>query len=230
MYKILLVDNDEKVLKKTKELLENEEHRVVAYSNSTDAIVEALKGDYDLVILDFVMEEIDASSFIDICRSARSSINILIYSRKDDVDSEIQMLDKDVSDFIPKGCDKRIFLKRIDRALKHANKTKNGIGTHMLQSERENLELDCINRITIHNNEIVQLTEIEFMILSLFLSMKNKTLSREYIHNVVWESRGGELEEYRTIDLYILKLRKKLGLKSILSVRSVGYVWMENKQ
>lgn len=228
MNKILLVDDDIDVLTSTKKLLETKGYVVTSYTSSKEAILDAIANLYDLMIIDYVMPDIAGDSFVDICKSLNNDTKIIIYSGSEDIDDQYKMLDRDIFDFISKSIDPRLFLKRVERAMKNTDHI-NAITAHVVESKKHHVIADCINRTVTKDGEGVQFSTVEFLILSLFLSMKNKTLTREYIHNVVWESRGMELEDYRTIDLYVFKIRKKLDVNCILSIRGIGYVWTEEE-
>lgn len=225
MHRILLVDDDINVLEITKSLLETKGYNVVAYSDSKEGILDALKNDYDLIIVDYSMPEIGGDSFVDICKSVHDDVNIIVYSGAAHDDEEYRMLNKDIFDFINKSSDPKVFLKRVERALKSDKKISTY--SHILESSKENIIVDYNNRIVKKDGNDIRLSNIEIMVLSLFLSRMNETISRDYIHEVVWESRGQSLDDIRIIDAYVLKLRRKLNLQSIVSVRGVGYVWAE---
>ncbi len=228
MNKILLVDDDIDVLTSTKKLLETKEYVVTSYTSSKEAILDAITNVYDLMIIDYVMPDIAGDSFVDICKSLNNDTKIIIYSGSEDIDDQYKMLDRDIFDFISKSIDPRLFLKRVERAMK-SSEYSSITSTHVVESKKEQVVADCINRTVTKDGESISFSTIEFLILSLFLSMKNKTLTREYVHNVIWESRGMELEDYRTIDLYVFKIRKKLNVNCILSIRGIGYVWTEEE-
>lgn len=226
MYKILLVDDDDAVLKATTRLLETKNYIITSYNDSKEAILAAIGNDYDLIIVDYQMPNIDGSSFVDIYGSVKSNENIIIYSGEAEPRQECEMLSKNICDFISKDSDPEVFLMRIERALKRTT-PQHEIADKVFVSEVEGIELDYTTRILRKNGKEVVLSSTEIMILALFLSHKQKPLSREYIHELVWEARNKELDDYRVIDVYILKLRKKLGLSCLDSIRGVGYVWRE---
>ncbi len=224
MYNILLVDDDLDVLRTTAKLLETKKYNVTTFSSSKEAILDAVNNDYDLLILDYMMPNIDGKSFVEIYCSVKKSTNVLIYSAMKEC--EFEMLSKDICDFVSKEDDPRVFLLRVERALNNIN-SNSVMDFEVLSSEKENIILDPQSYSVKKDGEDIDIPNNEFMLLSLLLSHKGKTLSRDYIHEMVWKSRGYELEDYRVIDIYILKIRKKLNISCIKSVRGVGYVWRE---
>lgn len=226
MKKILVIDDDELYLESLVRLFEND-YEVYTATSGKEGLVECSKGNYDLIIIDYYLGDINAEIFFDISNSLCNNINVLLLSGKAETDKVVRMLNKSVIDFIDKATPTEIFYTKVKRYLE-GNNSSLGI-TDSLISSREGIELDNDARVIKKGAEKLKVTAKEFLILRYLMLNKNSVMSREDIFKEVW-GYNGEINSLRLVDVNILKIRKKTGINSIFSERGVGYVWRETDQ
>lgn len=219
MHKILVIDDDEKYLNSLHDML-SLKYDVIKTTSAKDGINFCRESKFDLIIVDLYMDEMSGIVFSELVQDLFPPQKIIILSGTANVDDQLEVLDKDVVDYMDKSIAPEVFMKRIEKILKS---TEN---TNKLYSKNENIVLDRSNRFVYVNDEKVHLPNKEFNLLTYFLLNKNKVLDREEMYEFVW----GEplyLTNLRIVDLHVLKLRKKLNLKCVHSERGVGYIWEE---
>ncbi|MDF9867373.1 DNA-binding response OmpR family regulator [Bacilli bacterium PM5-3] len=94
-----------------------------------------------------------------------------------------------------------------------------------LVSYVENIEINFEQNTIYHHSKAIHVTQLEFNLLKLFLENKNKLLKREQIIETIWKEHTES--NLRKVDSFVKKLRQKLNLKCIKSVRGLGYKWIE---
>lgn len=217
-YKVLLVDDDASVLEFLSYNLRKKDFMVQTALNGQEAIDIASVFLPDIIILDWMMPEMDG---ITACRHLRANPTfddtiITFLTAKDDDFSKIEGFDAGADDFIHKSIKPMVFVAKIEALLRRKTKL----------NPEETIEIfDLVispsKRLVKKGGQKVELTKIEFNLLSLFLSNQNKVFSRQEIYDAIWgkEVIVGE----RTLDVHIRNLRKKIGENTIITRKGVGY-------
>lgn len=224
MKKILLVDDDKNYLETLRIVLSKKYH-VDSTTQGTDALKMCSDKEYDLVLTDLYMNEMNGDTFVSIAKSLFPRLNIVVLSGKASDEDQIRILESSTLDFIDKATAPEVILKRVDILIEMTSKLGN-LKT-ILESKKEELELNTNTRNVVVRGREFKLTNKEYGLLHAFLTNKNKVLSREEIYAKVWNDKEKNNPNYRIIDLNVVKLRKRLGIKSIHSERGKGYIWEE---
>lgn len=95
---------------------------------------------------------------------------------------------------------------------------------YILDDVVNGVKVDKRTQLVLKNDIVIQLAKVEFDLLKALMEKTNKVISRDELETSIW-GNVLEYEECRLIDVYIHKLRKKLGIDCIISVRGVGYMW-----
>ncbi len=222
MKKILLIDDNVEYLEMLSNVLSTK-FEVDALQSPKEGLVRCAKNNYDLIIIDYYMKELNADTFIDLSLSLFETQKILVISGKASVEEQVSILDTNIIDFLDKSTATEVLLKKIERFLSDPSQLRT---VSKLHSAAESISIDVVTRETIHKGEQIHLTNKEFLLLKLFLSSKNKVLSRHDIYDAVWGKDVTE-DSIRLVDINVLKLRKKLKIRSIFAERGIGYVWSE---
>ncbi len=225
MKKILIVDDDINYSSSLVKMFEKE-YEITNVQDTKRGEIALKEDDFDLVILDYFIGDDTGAAFYELCREYLSNKRVLVLSGAAQAKEIIDMLDKPVMDFIDKATPAEVIYKKVQRFM--SDKSLLGESTK-LYSEKEELELDIETRVATVRKDIVKLTNKEFMILKMLLEAKDETLDREDIFIAVW-GYVPSYENLRLVDVNVLKVRKKLGVKSIFSERGVGYVWREKTE
>ena len=221
--KILVVDDERLLVKGIKFNLENEGYQVECAYDGAAAVELARNGNFDLIILDLMMPEIDG---LEACMRIREFSNvpiIMLTARSEDADKIIGF-ECGADDYITKPFNILELKARIRAMLRRA-----AGGTQARQQSRitvGDLTLDTEQRVAIRDGVTVELTAKEYDLIELLMKNPRRVYSRENLMNVVWGySYTGD---YRTVDVHIRRLREKLERQPaepeyILTKWGVGY-------
>ena len=220
--KILVVDDEQLLVKGIKFNLENEGYQVETAFDGKKALELARNNNYDLIILDLMMPEIDG---LECCMKIREFSNvpiIMLTARGEDADKIIGF-ECGADDYITKPFNILELKARIRAMLRRA-------GGGQARQENTitigNLTLDTDQRIALRHGEAVELTAKEYDLIELLMKNPRRVYSRENLMNVVWGySYAGD---YRTVDVHIRRLREKLEYNPaepayIMTKWGVGY-------
>jgi len=217
-FKILLVDDEPDILEFVGYNIRKEGYNLWICDNGKDAIVKACEILPHLIILDIMMPGMDG---IEVCQELRkipelkTTLIAFLTARSEDF-SQIAGLDAGGDDYITKPVKPKILMSRINALLR---RTLNG------DSEGQVVVGDIIidrEKYTImKSGREFSIPRKEFELLSLLASRPNKVFSREEIFEKVW---GNDvIVGERTIDVHIRRLREKLDIECIKTIKSVGY-------
>ena len=203
--KILVVDDEQLLVKGIKFNLENEGYQVeVGYDGET-AVELARDGNFDLIILDLMMPKIDG---LQACMRIREFSNvpiIMLTARSEDTDKIIGF-EYGADDYITKPFNILEVKARIRALLRRAG----AAGQKEGRLSVGHITLDPDARAAWKGDESVELTAKEFDLMELLMRNPGRVYSRENLLNVVW---GYEyIGDYRTVDVHVRRLREKLEL------------------
>jgi len=221
--KILVVDDEKLLVKGIKFNLENEGYQVECAYDGAAAVELARTGNFDLIILDLMMPEIDG---LEACMRIREFSNvpiIMLTARSEDTDKIIGF-ECGADDYITKPFNILELKARIRAMLRRAS-----AGAQAKQQSQitvGGLTLDTEQRVAIRDGNVVELTAKEYDLIELLMKNPRRVYSRENLMNVVWGySYAGD---YRTVDVHIRRLREKLERQPaepefIMTKWGVGY-------
>jgi two-component system, OmpR family, response regulator QseB len=220
--KILLAEDNQRLGKMLVHMLKGKEGYLVDwFTNGSQAYDFAQASHYDVLILDWMLPELDGLSICQNLRKDGYEGAILILTAKDDLRDRVKGLDSGADDYLTKPFEFEELFARI-RVLARRNYAP-------LQDDivkLGDLRIDR-SRHTVHRNgNEIALTPREFHLLDLLIRNKGQVLTREIILDRVWGYNANI--ESNTVDAYIKLIRKKIdvpGEKTVISsIRGVGYV------
>jgi two-component system, OmpR family, alkaline phosphatase synthesis response regulator PhoP len=224
-YKILLVDDEPDILEFLGYNLRQEGYDVYTSSNGKDGLAKAVEILPQLIVLDVMMPEMDG---IETCREIRqvaglkNAIIIFLTARGEDY-SQIAGFEAGADDYVTKPVKPRVLVSRIKALLRRYNEgTKDEAGQVMQSGD---LIIDREKYVVINRGREYNLPRKEFELLSLLASKPNRVFTREEILSSIW---GDDvIVGDRTIDVHVRKLREKLGVENIRTIKGVGYKFEE---
>lgn len=220
--KILVVDDEQLLVKGIKFNLENEGYAVETACDGATAIDMAKSGGFDLIILDLMMPQVDG---LTACMRIREFSNvpiIMLTARSEDADKIIG-LESGADDYITKPFNILELKARVRALLRRAAGVQRSQGSLLTVGK---LTLNTEERVAIRDGELVELTAKEYDLIELLMRNPRRVYSRENLMNVVWGyTYAGD---YRTVDVHIRRLREKLEENPaepdhILTKWGVGY-------
>ena len=208
--KILLIEDNEVIIKALKYLLESHEYYVDVATSIKEAR-EKITNTYDLIILDVMLPDGNGLDFF----KEYVRTPALVLSAKDDEKDVVKAIDLGVQDYIIKPFRSMELLSRINNIIKR-NK-KNTI------KEFENIKFDMdAYKIYVDNLEVV-LTGLELKILFLMLENSGCLVTREMIIDKIWDASGKFVND-NTLSVYIKRIREKLKNDDLIkTIKGIGY-------
>lgn len=208
--KILLVEDNEMIVKAIKFLLQEHNYDVSVAQTIKEA-KEMVSKNYDLIILDVMLPDGNGLDFF----KNYVDVPTLVLSAKDEEEDVVTSLDLGVEDYIIKPFRSKELLSRINNIIKR-NK-KNNIKIY------KNITFDLgAYRVYVDKNEI-DLTGLELKILFYLLENSGILVTREMIINKIWDESGKFVND-NTLSVYIKRIREKIGCEDIIkTIKGVGY-------
>ena len=214
MKKILIIEDNEIIIKGLKYLLEQEQFEVQVCLNAQEAMNIIGKQEFDLIVLDIALP--DGNGF-ELCEYIKqyTDIPIIFLTAKDEEQDVVKGLDMGAEDYIIKPFRNKELISRINNVLRRFNKENNKI-------EYGNVEINLDEKSVYVNGKNVEFTKLEYKILLLLLSNVGKTVTREQILDKIWDVAGNFVND-NTLTVYIKRIRAKLGEDIIKTVKGIGY-------
>ena len=215
--KILIADDEPDILEIIQYNLRNEGYEVITAKNGNDAIDLAKKYQPDLIILDIMMP---GKNGIEVCNILRlqptfNDTLIIFLTALSDEGSEIKGLETGADDYLTKPISPKILVSKVNALFRRINKEDTGL------LQIGDLKIDREKYIINYQGNNIILARKEFELLALLAGKPGKVFLRNEILNQVWGTEV--IVGDRTIDVHIRKIRQKLNLDCITTVKGVGY-------
>lgn len=221
--KILVVDDDPDIVEFLSYNLKKEGFGIYSANNGRDALKLASKITPQIILLDVMMPEMDGIETCEKLRENPTHLNTLIVfltARSEDY-SQIAGFQAGGDDYITKPIKPKVLVTRLIAMMKRYGPRETEIETATSITKIDGLVIDPEkHRVELDNNEII-LPRKEFKLLQLLTSKPSRVFSRDEIFDHIWGS--DVFVGDRTIDVYIRKLREKIGDKRIVTIKGVGY-------
>lgn len=223
-FKILVVDDEEKIVEVIESYLKASGYKVYTAYNCKDAQEIFDKVNPDLLILDLMLPDISGEEYCIRLRK-KSRIPIIMLTAKIDEEDILKGLDIGADDYITKPFSTKQLVARVKALLRRSAQDVIPL-TDVLSFNEEDLIIDSLKHEVKKQGEVVNLTPNEYKLLMTMVKYPQKVFTREELINV---ALGGEFEGFdRTIDSHIKNLRQKIEMdtkdpKYILTVHGVGY-------
>ena len=215
--KILIADDEYDILEILKYNLEEDGYEVETALNGIEAIEKAQTFTPDLIILDVMMPGktgIEVCNFLRLKPQFRQTIIIFLTAMNDE-NSEVKGLESGGDDYIAKPISPKILISKVNSLFRRINNEEKEI------IQIGDLIIDRQQFLAINNGININLARKEFELLSLLASTPGKVFLRNEILSQIW---GNDvIVGDRTIDVHIRKIRQKIGLDCITTVKGVGY-------
>jgi two-component system, OmpR family, alkaline phosphatase synthesis response regulator PhoP len=218
-YRILLVDDERDILEFVSYNLKRENYIVYTSTNGTEAIKIAKELKPHLIMLDVMMPGIDGVETCNIMRSMpelNNTVIVFLTARGEDY-SQIAGFDAGADDYITKPIKPKVLISRIKALLRRYIKTEEPESLITIG----NLIIDKERYLVIKDDVEIVLPRKEFELLLLLTSKPNKVFTRDEIYAKVWGS--DIVVGDRTIDVHIRKVREKIGIDNVKTIKGVGY-------
>jgi two-component system cell cycle response regulator CtrA len=219
--RVLLVEDDTSMAKAMEHMFASEGFVCDTTDQGEDGLEIGKLYDYDIIVLDLMLPDIDGYEVLRRLRAAKVKTPILILSGRDEPDDKIKGLAGGADDYLTKPFDRRELVARIHAIVRRAKVHPQSV----IRTGKLEVNLDA-HSVTAENRP-VHLTGKEYAILELLSLRKGTTLTKEMFLNHLYG--GMDEPELKIIDVFVCKLRKKLsaatgGENYIETVWGRGYV------
>jgi two-component system alkaline phosphatase synthesis response regulator PhoP len=215
--KVLIADDEPDILEILKYNLLNEGYQVITAKDGDEAIEKAKIFLPDLIVLDIMMPKKSGVQVCEILRGQSAFRNTLIIflTALNDESTQIRGLETGADDYVSKPVSPKVFISRVNALFRRVPKKENKI------VQVDGLVIDPEKFVVELEGKEILLAKKEFELLHLLASRPGRVFLRNEILSQVW---GNDvIVGDRTIDVHIRKIRQKLGVDCITTVKGVGY-------
>ena len=215
--KILIADDEPDILEIIQFNLQQEGYEVITAKNGDEAIEKAKKNEPDLIILDIMMPGKNGLEVCNILRMmpAFKETLIVFLTAMSDESTEIKGLETGADDYLSKPISPKILLSKVNALFRRLHKEASSV------IKLGEMEIDREKYLVKLNDTDIILARKEFELLALLASKPGKVFLRNEILNQIWGTEV--IVGDRTIDVHIRKIRQKLDMDCITTVKGVGY-------
>lgn len=213
--RILLVEDDLLIGESLQESLQDESYIVDWVKDGQDAILTLKVQEYELILLDLGLPKVDGMSVLDTIRAANITTPVLILTARDQLSDRIKGLDAGADDYVTKPFELGELLARM-RVL--ARRSQGSSKNKLVVAD---LELDTASKRLKKDNNSIELTAKEYLLLTTFMASPEKVFSKAALEDAIYDWSAGV--ESNAVEFLIHALRKKVGQKRIKNVRGMGW-------
>ncbi len=222
--KILIIEDAEKTASFLKKGLTEKGYVVDVESNGQEGLILAQVNNYDLIILDVMLPQLDGWSILKELRASDNKTHIIMLTARDDIEDKVKGLNLGADDYLVKPFAFSELVARIQTVLRRKPTIQKDILTFA------DLEIDFNKKKVSREGNKIELTPKEFMLLSLLVRNHNVALSRSEISEKIWNINFDT--DTNVVDVHIRRLRAKIddgfSRKFIKTVRGIGYMFDES--
>lgn len=223
MAKLLIVDDEMHIRDLVQKYATFENYESETAENGLEAIEKVKHNEYDLVIMDIMMPELDGFSAVKEIRKISQVPVIMLSARSEEYD-KLYGFDLGIDDYVTKPFSPKELMRRVNAVLARATHKNNQESATINDVwQYKNLKIDYSAHIVTINNEKIDLTPKEYELLVYLIKNQNIAVRREQLLEKVWgyDYYGDD----RTLDTHMKSLRKKIGeyANCIITIRRVGY-------
>lgn len=212
---ILVIEDDSNIQELIVEFLSAEGYSVESANDGIEGIQAFKKVEFDLVILDVMMPNLDGHA---VCKMIRQSsdVPIIFLTALNQESDQVKGFELMCDDYITKPFSFTLLMKRVEAVLRRSAKYNE---SNILTFEKLSLDLNTYQAFL--NNEVIELTLKEFNILKTLIENYPHVVTRENLLDSVWgyDYYG----DTRVVDAHIKNIRKKIGVPYIKTVKGIGY-------
>jgi DNA-binding response OmpR family regulator len=217
--RILVVEDERTLAGFVEQSLRSEGYAVTVVHDGLQGELEALTGDYGLVLLDVMLPGKSGLAVLDAIRAVKPDLRVIVVTARGAVEQRVEGLDRGANDYVTKPFSLEELLARVRAQLRNPSQREASA------LEAGDIRLDLRTRRVDRSGREIRLTAREFELLAYLARHPDQVLSREQILNAVW---GYDFDPgTKVLEVYIGYLRRKLGADNgdgpIETVRNVGY-------
>lgn len=222
--KILLLEDDIEIGSWTRDGLTQSGHVVDWLKSGRDALITATTQDYDLLILDRMVPELDGLSVLHAIRAAKDTTPVLLLTALGDVDDRVEGLQAGADDYLPKP----FAFSELDARVAALGRRNTDVGqAAVTKLVAGDIHLDLLKQSCQRQGQAIELNAKEFRLLEAFLRSNGRVLTRTMLLEKVWDMNFDPTTS--VVETHVSRLRGKIekpfGDTVIRTIRGAGYVF-----
>lgn len=218
MARILIVEDEERIASFIAKGLRADGHAPTVVADGREGLDLALSGDHDLMVLDIGLPGLDGFEVLDQLRAQGSRMPVVVLTARDSVGDTVSALEGGADDYMSKPFRFAELQARIRLRLRQQGAATAGDDDALSAG---GVRLDLRTRRATVDGSDVELSAREFALAEIFMRNAGQVLSREQLLDHVW---GFDFDPgSNVVDVYVGYLRRKLGARTIVTVRGMGY-------
>ncbi len=223
MARILVVEDEARLARLIARVLGEEGYTTEIVGDGRSALKQALAEPFDLLIVDWMLPDLDGIQVVRRLRSAEISVPVLMLTARSQIEDRVEGLDAGADDYLPKPFAFPELLARV-RALLRWPREERPADSVLTAGD---VTLDPVRHVVWRGGQRIDLSAKEFALLSTLIQRPGQVFTRSILLDTVW---SGSTDVYtNVVDLYVSYLRKKLDREGetsrIRTVRGVGYTF-----
>ena len=224
MPNILIADDEKEIVKLLKIYLETDGIIVFEANDGVQALDILEKNEIDLALVDIMMPKIDGYQVIKKIRHQKKYIPIIVISAKVTLSDRVLGIDLGADDYITKPFEPLEVAAKVRAQLRRLNVTSPQAQPKSVITVGD-MSLDLDECVFTNNGVSTELTKAEFKVLELLMSHPKRVFTKEQIYESAWYDEGAV--DDNTIRVIISRLRDKVGVEHIKTIRGLGYRFEE---
>ena len=218
MARILIVEDEPRISSFLGRALTSCGYDIDCVTDAAPALEKLSRTSYDLMLLDLLLPRGDGFSVLEQLADLVPGQEVIVLSALGDVDSKVRCFELGASDYLTKPFSVPELLARVRARIHHAHER---VGVRFL--EEGGVRLDLRRRAAIANGKLINLSTREFVLLEYLMRKQGDVCTREELLKSVW---GYTFDPgTNVVDVYVRRLRTKLGHSVIETIRNVGYCY-----
>ena len=215
MIKILFLEDEPNILEVTTEYMKMQGYEVTCVCNGEEAIEQLKKEDFNLAILDIMVPKITGLEVLQYINKNKKEMATIMLTALGDEQTQVKAFNLQTDDYVIKPFSPLLLLKRIEAVLRRTLAGKE------FDNNKDELYIDDKSYQAYYNNESLNLTLSEFLLLQTLMKEPNRVFNREQL--IIRIFNEDYISNDRIIDAHVKNLRKKLPHNYIKTVIGVGY-------
>lgn len=215
MIKILFLEDEPNILEVTTEYMKMQGYEVTCVCNGEEAIEKLKSEDFNLAILDIMVPKITGLEVLKYINKNKKEMATIMLTALGDEQTQVKAFNLQTDDYVIKPFSPLLLLKRIEAVLRRTLADKD------FDNNKDELYIDDKSYQAYYNNESLNLTLSEFLLLQTLMKEPNRVFNREQL--IIRIFNEDYISNDRIIDAHVKNLRKKLPHNYIKTVIGVGY-------
>ena len=225
MSRILIIEDEEAIAELEKDYLELSGYEVEIAYRGDQGLLKAMKEDYDLIILDLMLPEVDGFEICRVVREEKNTPIIMVSAKKDDID-KIRGLGLGADDYMTKPFSPSELVARVKAHMDRYNRLVGSSVQKRDVVEIRGIRIDKTDRRVWVNGEEVAFTTKEFDLLNFLAENPNHVYTKEELFREIWDMES--IGDIATVTVHIKKIREKIEFNTakpqyIETIWGVGY-------